>query len=114
MMIFDDLLQLTQGLLIASTALLGLSGLFVAQLTLGPSEDTIDRLTPKERCLSKWLLLFSLILGTCAILVCLLNLWKCYDGPALYIVATLLVAFQVITFFVIVLILIIHKFNRND
>lgn len=109
----NELLQLTQGLLVASTALLGLSGLFVAQLTLGAEEDTIDRLIGKEQYISKWLLFSSVILGVLAILLCLINLWVKSDCLILYLIATILTAFQVVTFAFLTIFLIFRKFNKK-
>ena len=109
----SESLQLTQGLLVASTALLGLSGLFVAQLTLGAGEDSIDRLENNERCWAKWLLLSSIVLGTVTILLCLYNLLARYECSFPYFVATVLTALQVITFVSLVIFLIMRKFKKT-
>ena len=92
---------LVQGILVASTALLGISGVFAAQLRFSPMKGVKQRLEKDEYDKIKCLLFFSITFGFFTILLAF-SFFLFNENFCLAIATTVLVIFQLLLFTMII------------
>jgi hypothetical protein len=92
--------QLASASLVVSTALLGLSGVFAAQLRLSPINDVKERITDKDYDYSKKYLFLSMLMAPIAIFFGFLGLYL--DSCGLAFIASIFSMLQVVFFMVVI------------